>query len=345
MFNKKILFIIVFTVVIIVAAAAFFIGNMVSPDQQKAAPVVDLTDNAYIIYQKGEELLAKGESEKAKNTFLAVINQYPGSKYSGEALKRVSSIYLENGDQKRAVQYYGKLDREYPWVEGTEDIRSRIEAKNMEDMMSRVIGDGSIEYVVQPGDSLYRISRNNNTTIELLKKINGIQGDVIRVGQKLKVVNAKFSLFIDKARNVMVLSKDGEHFKTYIVSTGKNNSTPVGVFKVEEKLVKPVWYSVGAVVSPESDEYELGSRWMGISAQGYGIHGTKKEDKMGQQVSLGCIRMRDNEVIELFDIIPSGTEVEIVDSLEDKIEAEKAEAPVDKAQAEYTTVLATEEVS
>ena len=61
---------------------------------------------------------------------------------------------------------------------------------------------------------------------------------------------------------------------------------------------------------------------MGISAQGYGIHGTKEEDTLGQQVSLGCVRMRDDEVIELFEMIPSGTEVEIVDSLEDKVEAE-----------------------
>ena len=352
MFNKKLLFIISFAVIIIVAAAAFLIGNKVSPTKRTSLDFVDVTDNAYIIYKKGEDLLSKGETDKAKNTFLVIINQHPDSKYAGEALKNVSSIYMEKGDQKRALQYYTRLENEYPWVEGTEKIRASIEDKNMQDMMSPAIGEGSIEYVVQPGNSLYRISRKYNTTIELIKKINGLEGDMIRVGQKLKVVNAKFSVFVDKAKNILILKKNGEYFKTYSISTGKNNSTPVGVFKVEEKLVKPLWYSVGAVVSPDSEDYELGARWMGISAQGYGIHGTKDESTIGQQVTLGCVRMKNDEVVELFDIIPSGTEVEIVDSLEDKIEADKIKkaeqedkVETESLEADYSTALGPEEVS
>lgn len=333
MFNKKMLFIISLLAVAAVAAIAFFAGKVELPTGKAPSKELDVTDDAYPIYKKAEDLLSGGQAEKAKNTFLVIAEQYPDSDLAGEALKNASSIYMEQGDQKRALEYYTKLKDDYPWVEGTDDLRARIEEKNMEDLMSPAIGEGSEQYTVQAGDSLYRISRKFDTTIELIKKVNGLQGDVIRVGQRLKVIDAEFSIVVDKEQNILVLKKDGEFFKTYDVATGKNNSTPVGTFKVEEKLVKPLWYSVGAVVSPESEEYELGSRWMGISAPGYGIHGTKEEDTIGQQVSLGCIRMRDNDVIELFDIVPSGTEVVIVDSLKEGAKPAVAESDFTTAPA------------
>jgi lipoprotein-anchoring transpeptidase ErfK/SrfK len=52
---------------------------------------------------------------------------------------------------------------------------------------------------------------------------------------------------------------------------------------------------------------------MGLSAKGYGIHGTVDPDSLGTQATSGCIRMLDKEVEELYTIVPNGTEVTIVD--------------------------------
>ena len=57
----------------------------------------------------------------------------------------------------------------------------------------------------------------------------------------------------------------------------------------------------------------LGTRWMGFDITGYGIHGTTEPDKIGQQVTAGCVRMRNEEVEELYTLIPVGTEVTIQD--------------------------------
>ena len=92
-----------------------------------------------------------------------------------------------------------------------------------------------------------------------------------------------------------------------------NNSTPVGVFKVTDKLVNPTWYKAGAVVPSGSPQNELGSRWLGISAKGYGIHGTIAPEKLGQQITAGCVRMKNEEVEELYSLVPPGTEVTIQD--------------------------------
>ncbi|KPK42242.1 MAG: hypothetical protein AMJ78_03210 [Omnitrophica WOR_2 bacterium SM23_29] len=129
----------------------------------------------------------------------------------------------------------------------------------------------------------------------------------------MKVVTKKFGIVIDKSQNVLFLKQDEEVLKAYMVSSGENNSTPTGTFKIVTKLVNPVWYSAGAVVPPDSPENILGSRWLGISKSGYGIHGTTDPSTIGKQVTAGCIRMLNSDIEELYTILPEGTEVIIVD--------------------------------
>jgi len=75
----------------------------------------------------------------------------------------------------------------------------------------------------------------------------------------------------------------------------------------------PVWYKEGAIVPAESPENILGSRWLGLSEKGYGIHGTVDPDSVGQQATQGCVRMLNADVEELYAIIPVGTQVTTVE--------------------------------
>ncbi len=171
----------------------------------------------------------------------------------------------------------------------------------------------SIRYEVKSGDNLTTISKKNNTTIELLKKINNLPNDKLMPGMKLKIPAYKFSVVVDKSQNSLILKGDEEVLKTYTVSTGTDNSTPIGVFKITDRLVNPTWYKAGAVVPHGSPENVLGTRWLGFTLKGYGIHGTTEPEKLGQQVTAGCVRMRNEEVEELYGFLASGTEVTIVD--------------------------------
>ena len=171
----------------------------------------------------------------------------------------------------------------------------------------------SIVYQVKPGDNLTAISKKHGTTVDLLKRINALPGDKLAPGQKLKIPIYKFSIVVDKSQNTLLLKGDEEALKTYVVATGTNNSTPVGLFKITDKLVNPTWYKAGAVVPYGSPENVLGTRWLGITKKGYGIHGTTEPEKLGQQVTAGCVRMKNEEVEELFSFAVPGTEVTIVD--------------------------------
>ena len=166
---------------------------------------------------------------------------------------------------------------------------------------------------VKPGENLTLISKKYNTTADLLKKINNLSSDRLSPGMKLKVPAYRFSVVVDKSQNILILKGDEEVLKTYVVSTGSNDSTPAGVFKVTQKLVNPTWYKAGAVVPYGSPGNILGTRWLGISKKGYGIHGTTEPEKLGQQVTAGCIRMRNEDVEELYGFLPPGSEVTIVD--------------------------------
>lgn len=193
------------------------------------------------------------------------------------------------------------------------EIKKKLEDVNMKILFSPVLDEHSVEYVVLPNDALVKIAKKFNTTVELIKLANNLASDIIKVGEKLKIDTSKFSVAIDKSQNVLFLKRGDEVIRTYIVSTGKDNSSPVGTFKIENKLVSPTWFKTGAIIAPDSPENILGSRWLGFDLKGYGIHGTTEPENLGKQVTLGCVRMKNEEVEELFDVIPVGTEVTIVD--------------------------------
>jgi lipoprotein-anchoring transpeptidase ErfK/SrfK len=144
-------------------------------------------------------------------------------------------------------------------------------------------------------------------------KDNSLSDDKILPGRKIKVWTAPFSMVVDKSQNSLILKTNEEIIKTYTVSTGINNSTPIGNFKITNKLINPTWFKAGAVVPPGSPENILGSRWLGFNLPGYGIHGTSDPQSLGKQVTQGCVRMSNSDVEELYTIIPIGTEVTIID--------------------------------
>ena len=168
-------------------------------------------------------------------------------------------------------------------------------------------------YEVKSGDNLTNIAKKHHVSVGQIQQASGLTGDRLNVGQKLKIPAYKLSIWVDKSDNTLTLKGDEQVLKTYTVATGKDNSTPVGTFKITDKLENPTWYKAGAVVPPGSTDNQLGTRWMGITAKGYGIHGTIEPESMGKQVTAGCVRMKNEEVEELYKIVPPGTEVTITD--------------------------------
>lgn len=225
---------------------------------------------------------------------------------------QAETLYTE-GKKLEAKAVYQQILAEQPGYKEIERVQEALNRLNMEILFSDVQTPQTTVYEVVEGDTLGKISAKFNVTQALIKASNGMKSDVVRLGQKLRIWTGKFSVHVDKSQNVLMLKSDEEVFKVYHVSTGANNSTPVGTFKITTKLENPVWFKAGAVIPPESPDNVLGTRWLGFNIEGYGIHGTVEPDKIGQQVTAGCVRMRNEEVEELYTILPRNTEVVVVD--------------------------------
>ena len=108
-------------------------------------------------------------------------------------------------------------------------------------------------------------------------------------------------------------------WRTFRVAVGQPSwPTPLGRFEIVTKWANPWWYppdsawARGAAPIPPGPGNPLGTRWLGLSWPGVGIHGTFKAASIGGYASHGCIRMYLNQAEWLFDRVPVGTPVFIV---------------------------------
>jgi len=242
-----------------------------------------------------------------------LIAKYPDSPEAQEAIVSMASIYEKRQDLLKVKELYQKAIEKFPDSKDIEKLQEALGTLNIKILFSPIIEPDSFLYEIEKGDTLVEIAKKFGTTVELIQRANNLTDGAIKFGRKLKITKARFSVVVDKSQNILTLKSDGNILKTYRVSTGKDFSTPTGNFTIRNKITDPTWYTVGSVVGPGSPNNILGSRWMGISKQGYGIHGTTESKSIGKQVTAGCVRMTNPEVEELYSILPAGAEVVIVD--------------------------------
>jgi lipoprotein-anchoring transpeptidase ErfK/SrfK len=126
-------------------------------------------------------------------------------------------------------------------------------------------------------------------------------------------------IVINRANNVLSLYKGTKMWQQFHVATGQAAyPTPAGRFRIVVKWVNPWWYppaspwAAGESPVPPGPGNPLGTRWMGLSAPGVGIHGTPQPQSIGYSLSHGCIRMLIPQAEWLFNHVDVGTTVFIV---------------------------------
>mgnify|MGYP003647819950 CR=1 FL=1 len=126
---------------------------------------------------------------------------------------------------------------------------------------------------------------------------------------------SKVRVEVDTNRHLLTVLEDNAIKAVYPVGLGFDGQTPRGLFNITNKIKNPDWYNRGDVVKAGDPENALGSRWLGLSDDEgptpYGIHGTTDAESIGENLSRGCIRMRPDDVEELFTYVDRGTPVHI----------------------------------
>jgi len=232
---------------------------------------------------------------------------------SGRHLLNQAEQASAEGKLTQAKQLYQQVLQQISSSEAASIAQQRLGDINMKLILSPTTSPDALTYVVLPGDTLSKISKQFHTTIPLLKSANGLLSDRILPGQRLKVAKANFSVVVDKSHNTLTLKNGEEVLKVYRCSTGKEGITPTGTFKIVNRIVDPPWYSPQGVIPPGDPRNPLGSRWMGFDVPGYGLHGTTDPTSIGKPVTHGCVRLANSDVEELFTLLPEGTQVVIVE--------------------------------
>jgi len=183
-------------------------------------------------------------------------------------------------------------------------------------------------YEIQQGDTLEMIARK-------FKALNGVKGAImyvnnyaenalLRAGRKVRIPKGTWSILVDKSMFRMWVMYEGCPFKTYTITIGApNKETPVAKFVMGGKNPNPAWWPppdvkiTGKTPVPYGDpQNPLGKWWISLEHDihhGIGIHGTNDPGSIGSKASNGCVRMLNEEVVEVAALAYKGMVVTVVE--------------------------------
>jgi len=262
---------------------------IITTDDLDKVPDVEVSEKTVVPDVKKEEKKEKDEGKKGLHSY-KLVSEYlkNGKKY--EARNELSDLYFAETDKDKQAEIKNKLDE-----------------LNAELVFSQEPSPDAFIYVVRPGDTLIGIASKYNTNYEFIVRINNKHRTSIKVGERLKILKGNVTVLVDKSDYTLTLLLDGRFIKQYPVGIGKSDKTPVGKFIVDNKLINPVWYSPDGIYQFGDPNNILGTRWIGFEDKnglyGYGIHGTTDPDSIGKEMSNGCIRLRNEDVEDLFDYV------------------------------------------
>ncbi len=171
------------------------------------------------------------------------------------------------------------------------------------DDRTNFFGDGTVRALrdFQLRKGLPATGEMDDATWKELFETTVLPGELTAAGSGASVnaLDSTVTVNIDIGTRRLTVMGGGGSLGPFPVAVGKPATpTPVGTFSILNKIVNP-----GGV---------YGSRWMGFTAQGHGIHGTNRPDSIGHAVSNGCVRMHNRDVETIFPVVSVGSPVVIV---------------------------------
>jgi len=156
-------------------------------------------------------------------------------------------------------------------------------------------------HTVKAGETLNSISADYRVSLRRLYAANPRVGHLY-VGQTIQIPGLPepntipYSIQISVGKRRLTLYNNGKFVKMFPIAVGRMlTNTPIGEFVIINREYNP-----GG---------PFGVLWMSLSKQGYGIHGTNDPSSIGKAVSHGCVRMYNRDVIQLSEMVPTGTRV------------------------------------
>ncbi|MCB9781990.1 MAG: L,D-transpeptidase family protein [Candidatus Omnitrophica bacterium] len=271
----------------------------------------------------------RSNPEAAKEFYAEVLDSTATGSLQADAL--LGTLLLEDDPNSTPSpeirERYQEIIKKYPDTEASAKARKRMNEVNRQLIfVDPNPNEFKKIYEVQRGDVLLRIANEYTTTVYIIEMMNNIRATALRPRQNILVPTwGKVYVVVDKSDYELRIfrEEDNSFLLQYPVGIGKMEwRTKEGEYMVSNKAMHPPWPDpeTGRILKYEDPEYPLGERWLGLSPPGQpsvrtglGIHGTNEPDTIGTSSSAGCVRLRNEDVIEAFAIIRQNSRVMIQD--------------------------------
>lgn len=246
-------------------------------------------------------------SKKALVNFQKIHNLEPTGK-----MNRATWVTLTqniDADQPVLVSYtITQADTKGPYKSLPSDAQSRSKLK--------ALGYESIQEM---------LGERFHMDVAYLKKLNPnkrfVAGETITVINIGKPFEGKITRVVADRKDKILYAYQGDRLVATYPTTvgGEASTTPGGKFKLINKVKMPTYKATVNRDSENKQVYFLpagpnspvGVVWMGLNKPSYGIHGSPMPEGISRQSSLGCIRLTNWDVLELFSVISDTATVEI----------------------------------
>ncbi len=158
---------------------------------------------------------------------------------------------------------------------------------------------------------LSKVAMAAGTVVLMAAQVLG-QSTTETAGKQKASEVAKRVIVVSLEDRKLAVMEDGQVKKVYSVAVGKPSTpSPTGTFTIERRVANPTYHHNGKTVLPGPGN-PVGTRWMGLSIHGYGIHGTNEPKSIGKAASHGCIRMARTDLEEFYELVAVGDSVELI---------------------------------
>lgn len=180
--------------------------------------------------------------------------------------------------------------------------------------------NGQPDSKLHPGQYSVTESRGSGRGENAVSGENAVAGENAASGENAANGNRDEFGDLSPRREILInlpaftlyLYEAGRLIRQYPIAVGRMvTPSSFGEYRIINRVVNPTWYPEGRDPVPPGPANPVGSRWLGINLDGYGIHGTNDPGSIGKAVSKGCIRMRNEDVEELTELVRIGTPVRL----------------------------------
>jgi len=312
----------------------FFVCIMLTPILIYSCSHFDEGHQVRSIFREANDFFVQGKYEAALSKYEQIIEKHPAA--ADRVLFAVGIIYAHPGNEKKdyqkALECFQEIVKNYP------DSEYRRDSQMMIFQIHNVIYKDKIiaKQQTQIETSWQGVKSRDDEIITLQEKIETLEEQIETREEQIKTLEQKIfalrtepadKVLIEKEERRLTLLSKGEVIKTYKIALGGDpvgpkerqgdNKTPEGIYIIDSRNSNS-GYHLSLHISYPNEKDKMRAKELGVSPGGdIMIHGIKNglawvgALHSGIDWTKGCIAVADEEMEEIFKLVPNGTLVEI----------------------------------